>query len=62
VVDVEHGLHHVFIYAGDHAHGDGAPDTGRTGVFCITRCLNNINNISLNFFINVYIINYFSSA
>jgi len=39
VVDEENGLHHIFIYAGNHAHGDGAPDSGRTGVFCITRSL-----------------------
>ena len=39
VVDEENGLHHIFIYAGDYAHGDGAPNTGRTGIFHISRCL-----------------------
>lgn len=39
VVDGKNGLHHIFIYAGDRAHGGGAPDTGKTGVFHISRRL-----------------------
>ena len=39
VVDEKNGVQHIFIYGGDRAHGEGAPETGKTGVFRITRTL-----------------------
>lgn len=39
VVDERKGVQHIFIYGGDRAHGQGAPETGKTGVFRITRTL-----------------------
>lgn len=39
VIDQKRGVQHIFIYGGDRAHGEGAPETGRTGVFRITRTL-----------------------
>lgn len=40
VIDERQGVEHVFFYAGDRAHGgDGAPPTGRTGIFRLSRTL-----------------------
>lgn len=41
VIDEKRGVQHIFIYSGDRAHGGNpaAPNTGRTGIFRITRTL-----------------------
>jgi hypothetical protein len=37
VIDEKRGLHHIFIYRGDRSHS--GPDSGKTGVFRISRTL-----------------------
>lgn len=41
IIDEKRGVQHIFIYAGNRAHGSNpsAPNTGRTGIFRITRTL-----------------------
>lgn len=49
VVDEARGVQHILIYGGDRSHGgDGAPPTGRTGVFRVSRTLDTKAWVSKN--------------